>query len=164
MSIRTAAVPALALAVALAGSGLGTLGASRAYAQASTAAPAQQQQPDAHHHRFDPARHVEGRIAYLKAELKITDAQMPQFERVAQAMREDAQERVQLHHQLRADRDKPRSAVERLELRQRFSALRARQSDRFLAAFKPLYASLSDKQKKAADDMFAGHRHHHWRG
>lgn len=163
MSIRKAAVPALALAVALTGAGFGTFGASQAYAQASTTAPAQQP-PAAPHHHADPTRHVEGRIAYLKAELKITDAQAPQFEQVAQAMRQDAQEMAQLHQQLRGDRGKPQNAVERLELRQRFSQLRAQQSDRFLAAFKPLYASLSDQQKKAADEMFAGHHHHHWRG
>jgi hypothetical protein len=33
------------------------------------------------------ARHVEGRIAFLKAELKVTDAQLPLWNPVAGAMR-----------------------------------------------------------------------------
>ena len=36
------------------------------------------------------ARHVEGRIAFLKTELKITDAQQPLWNAVADAMRADA--------------------------------------------------------------------------
>jgi hypothetical protein len=36
------------------------------------------------------ADHVEGRIAYLKAELKITEAQMPQWNAFADALRSNA--------------------------------------------------------------------------
>lgn len=159
MSIRKAALPALTLAVALAGTaGVGALTARDADAQATTAAPQAQAQPE---RRFDPGRHVEGRIAFLKAELKITDSQAPQFERVAQAMRDNAKEMSQLREQRRADRDKPRSAIESLEARARFGELRTQQTQRFLTAFKPLYASLSDEQKKTADELIGGRRHHH---
>src|SRR6478736_788877 len=37
-----------------------------------------------------PLRHVEGQIAFLKAELKITDAQMPQWNAFADALRGSA--------------------------------------------------------------------------
>lgn len=162
MSIRKAALPALALAVALGGAGFGMLEDTPALAQATTAAP---QSPAPERHHFDPARHVEGRIAYLKAELKITPAQEADFNKVAQAMRDNAKERATAFEKFRADRDKPRSAVESLEARARFGQLRTQQTERLLAAFKPLYASLSPDQKKAADDMLSGHRHHHhWRG
>jgi LTXXQ motif family protein len=162
MSVHKA-LPALALAVALAGTaGSAAFTARGALAQASTTAPQAQQQE----RRFDPGRHVEGRIAFLKAELKITDAQAPQFDRVAQAMRENAQQRHQLFEQYRANRDKPQTAVERLEARVQFGQLRAQQEQRFLAAFKPLYDSLSDEQKKTADELMAsrGHHHGHHRG
>ena len=107
--------------------------------------------------------HIEGRIAFLKAELKITDAQAPQFEKVAQAMRDSAKERAQAFAQFRGDRDKPQTAVERLELRARFDQMRSQQAERFLAAFRPLYQTLSDDQKKAADELLARPRHFHRR-
>jgi LTXXQ motif family protein len=36
------------------------------------------------------AKHIEGRLAFLKTELKITDAQLPLWNAFAQAMRDDA--------------------------------------------------------------------------
>src|SRR5216683_1389335 len=97
----------------------------------------------------------------MKAELKISDAQAPQFERVAQAMRDNAKSVDQAMQQRRGNRDQPQNAVERLEARSQFASLRAQGSQRFLDAFKPLYASLSDDQKKAADEMLARHGHEH---
>jgi len=37
-----------------------------------------------------PSEHVEGRIAFLKTELKITDAQLPQWNAFADALRNSA--------------------------------------------------------------------------
>ena len=64
------------------------------------------------------------------------------------------------------DRPQPRNALQHLETRARLSTMQAQQSNRFLAAFRPLYDSLSDDQKKAADDAMAPHGHHfgHRRG
>ena len=160
MTSRKPALAALALATALAGAaGFSALPAQNAAAQATTA-PQQTQQPQ--RERFSPTRHIEGRIAFLKTELKITDAQAPQFERVAQAMRDNAKAMEQAMGQMRGNRDQPSNAVQRLEMRAQFATLRAQSSQRFLDAFKPLYASLSDDQKKAADEMLA--RHGHGRG
>jgi hypothetical protein len=162
MSIRKASLPVLALVAALAGTaGIGALSTQQAVAQATTAAPQAQARPE---RRFDPGRHIEGRIAFLKAELKITDGQVPLFERVAQVMRDNAKEMARLHEQRRADRDQRKSAVESLEQRARFGEMRTQQTQRFLAAFKPLYDGLSDQQKKTADELLAGNRHHHHRG
>ncbi len=157
MSIRRTALPRLALAAALAG-GLATLAAPAADAQAPAAQA--QAQPE---HQFDPARHVEGRIAFLKAELKITDAQAPLFAPVAEAMRANAKDMARLHERYRADRDKPMTAVERLETRVKFGELRTQHQQRFLAAFKPLYDSLSADQKKTADELVSMRHHHHMR-
>ena len=157
MFTRKPALPALALVAALAGAaGFSTLPARDAAAQAQTA-PQQQDQAREHKGHRSASQHVDGRIAYLKAELKITPAQEPQFDRVAQAMRESAQSMDQAMQQMRGNKDQPKNAVERLEARQQFAALRAQQSQRFLDAFKPLYASLSDDQKKAADEMLSRH-------
>src|SRR6185437_4453954 len=89
MFMRKPAFPALALAAALAG----TAGLSTLPALAQTAQPQAQDQArehQGHHREFSAARHIDGRIAYLKAELKITPQQEPQFDRVAQAMRDNA--------------------------------------------------------------------------
>lgn len=159
MFVRKAALPALALAAALAGAGgLATLTAPNADAQATTAPPPAQARPE---HHFDPGRHIEGRIAFLKAELKITDAQAPAFAKVAEAMRENVKDMARLHEQHHADRDKPKTAVERLEAQVKFGELHMQHTQRFLAAFKPLYDSLSDEQKKTADELMGGHRHGH---
>jgi uncharacterized membrane protein (TIGR02234 family) len=160
MSPRKTALP-LALAALVVGTASVSLPTVRdAMAQATTTAPQAQQ---SEHHRFDPSRHIEGRIAFLKAELKITDAQAPQFDKVAQAMRDNAKERAQAFQQFRGDRDKPQTAIERLEMRARFDQMRSQEGERFLAAFRPLYQGLSDDQKKAADELLARPRHFHRR-
>jgi hypothetical protein len=161
MFIRKPALPALALAAALAGAGFTTVGAPQAEAQAATTAPGHDD-----HDRFqhiDPSRFVEGRIAFLKAVLKITPGQEAPFDRLAEAMRANAKDRVQMHQQFEADRDKPKSAVERLEERVKFGEMHSQHEQRFLAAFKPLYDSLSADQKKTADELLAARRHHHMR-
>ena len=110
-------------------------------------------------HRFHvPGQHVEGRIAFLKAELKITDAQQPQFDKVAAAMRDNAAAMRQAFESMRPSGDTPPNAVQRLEMRAKFAALRAQASQRTLDAFKPLYDSLSDEQRKTADELL-GHFH-----
>ncbi|MGH7090395.1 MAG: Spy/CpxP family protein refolding chaperone [Stellaceae bacterium] len=109
---------------------------------------------------------IDGRIAFLKAELKIAPAQEPAWNKVAQAMQQNAAERRQLFEQARANRANV-NALQALERRARVSALRAQQTDRFLAAFRPLYDSLSAAQKQTADELLAfrgRHGHFHRRG
>jgi hypothetical protein len=105
-----------------------------------------------------PSRHIEGRIAFLRTELKITDAQQTQWERVAAAMRANASQRDQLVQRRRAMSAQPVSAVDALDQRASAAAERATAEKNFADAFKPLYASLSDEQKKIADELF--NRHH----
>lgn len=167
MTSRKYSLAAIALAVGLAGSGAATPPAA-AQTDASAPAAATPHDQERHHgwkhNAADEARRLDGRIAALKAELKITDAQAPLFDKVADAMRQNAAERHQALEQMRGERDKPHSAIQRLEARSRFAQLRAQQTDRFLVAFKPLYDNLSPDQKHAADDLVVPHhRHHGWR-
>ena len=158
MTNRKFILPALLLAAAVGGTGAITLPTQPVQAQAAAPAPQQPQRPPR-------ASHIEGRIAFIKAELKITPAQEAQFEKVAQAMRQNSDERRQAFGQPRPDRNAPPSALQHLEMQARFSALRAQHADRFLAAFRPLYDSFSPDQKKAADQLMAPHFHgHHGRG
>lgn len=111
-----------------------------------------------------PGRFIEGRLAFLRTELKLTEAQLPLFERLADEMRAGAKAMEARHAERKArDKAQPVSAVERLEKRNAVMKEATAASDRFLAALKPLYASLSDEQKTIADQLFGRHggRHHH---
>ncbi|HEY0525206.1 MAG TPA: Spy/CpxP family protein refolding chaperone [Stellaceae bacterium] len=138
------------------------------WAQAAAPAPAANG-PAANAPRHERRDHTEGRIAFLRTELKITDAQAPQWNAVAEIMRRNAAERRDTMRRLHESRDKPQSAVERLQQGQQLAQMRADETKQFVAAFAPLYDSMSPDQKQAADQMFAHgpggghHREHHWR-
>ena len=146
--------------------GVAAVGLTPAFAQTapgpanSTAAPS-----EAHHHgmgRMMPGKFVDGRIAFLKAELKITPAQETQWQQVDAAMRENAEaldQTITTARQNRTDMD----AVQRLELREQFAKVRADNDARLVAAFKPLYASLSAEQQQTANQLVGAHHHWHHR-
>ncbi|HZT52177.1 MAG TPA: Spy/CpxP family protein refolding chaperone [Stellaceae bacterium] len=158
-------LPAMLVAAAMGGAGTLALPAQPAQAQAANPAP-QGAPPPARTRPMRPREsHIEGRIAYLKAELKITPAQEAQFDKLAQAMRQNDAERRRAFEQARTDRGQARpNAMQLLERRARFSAMRAQQTERTLAAFRPLYDSLSPDQKKVADDLAMPHFHGRHRG
>jgi hypothetical protein len=104
--------------------------------------------------------HTEGRIAFLKAELKITDAQAQAWDGVASAMRQGAAARTALREEMRGRGDQPMTAVDRLAFRDKAMAIHADNGKAFTAAFKTLYAQLSDEQKKAADQLLSRHHRH----
>lgn len=106
-----------------------------------------------------PGLHLEGLIAFLKAELAITDAQLPLWDKVVAAMREDVARMTPLMAQAWDGQGAPETAVAYLEQRANLAAVRADGEARFLAAFRPLYDALSPDQKKAADELLA----HGWR-
>jgi hypothetical protein len=158
-------VCAFALAALVAG-GIGAASLVSADAQPATqnaqqTAPASPNEFRHEAHRLDPTQRVEGRIAYVKAVLKITDAQQAQFDKLADAMRANAKDRVAIFQQLRTNRDQPKNAVERLEIREHLTEMRAQSEQRSLAALKPLYDSLTPDQKQAADALMAPHWDHH---
>ena len=99
--------------------------------------------------------HIEGRLAFLKTELKITDAQMPQWNRFAEALR-GASASMRGMRQGMMQGGAETTAPARLEtyvsaLSSRVDALRTVKT-----ALDPLYAALSDEQKKQADEMMLG--------
>jgi hypothetical protein len=158
VSTKKISLPALGLIAALGGSmSLAALPAANAAAPAD--APATQ---TARHHRL-PSEHVDARISYLKTALKVTDAQEAQWDKVATAMRENAKAMDNVVKQARTGRKGNETALARLQAQTQFATTRAQNAERFLAAFQPLYNSLSDTQKKAADEVMAPHRHRHRR-
>ena len=146
--------------------GVAAVGLAPAFAQTapgstnSTAAPS-----EARHHgmgRMMPGQFVDGRIAFLKAELKITPAQEAQWQQVAAAMRENAKALDQTIIAARQNRGHT-DTIQRLELREQFAKVRADNDARLLAAFKPLYANLSPEQQQMADQLAGAHHHWHHR-
>jgi periplasmic protein CpxP/Spy len=120
-------------------------------------------QTERHHatERMLPGQLIDGRIAFLKAELKITPAQEAQWQQVATAMHDNAKALDQAITNARQNGG-AMDAVQRLELREQFAKVRADSDARLLAAFKPLYASLSPEQQQMANQLVAAHhgRHH----
>jgi hypothetical protein len=164
VNYRKLSLAGLALTALIGGGSMATMPMHQAAAQAAN--PATPNAPAARPQRQQAERppRTEGHIAFLKTEMKITPAQEAQWAKVADAIRQNDTERRQVFTQARANRDQPQNALQRLEGQARFAALRAQQQDRFLAAFRPLYDSLSDAQKKDADGLlgphhFMGRRH-----
>jgi hypothetical protein len=101
------------------------------------------------------ARHVEGRIAFLKAELKITESQQKLWDAVADAMRANAKAMTEMSGGTMttgATANLPdRLAASEKALNARLDALH-----KYKAVVDPLYAALSDEQKKTADELVPG--------
>lgn len=107
-----------------------------------------------------PFRHVEGRLAFLKAELKITPAQEPQWNKFADAFRSVAKSAQATQQQMMGNGSQmmgggPVTAPQRLDRYETMLSTRLDAVRTIKAAFDPLYASLSDEQKRAADELLA---------
>ena len=157
MTFRT---PLLAAALL---TSVAALGLSPALAQTTRPADSGTAQTQARHHaRMLPGQLVDGRIAFLKTELKIAPAQESQWQQVATAMRENA---TALDQSINTAREHhgTMDAVQRLTIREQFAKVRAENDARLLTAFKPLYASLSPEQQQIANDLVGTHHHslHH---
>lgn len=103
------------------------------------------------------ASHIEGRLAYIKAELKITADQETFWNSYAAAARDNAN--TMLAHCTTMMSQRGASAVSLPERLDQHEQLMAAQLDAIRAmnkALKPVYAALSDSQKKAADQLFWG--------
>lgn len=102
---------------------------------------------------MDPTRHVEGRIAFLHAELAITEAQEPAWKALADALRQNASGMMQV---TAADHSHDAGSVvmgqmldQQLAMEARLDGLKA-----INAALKPLVDSLSDDQRATLDELF----------
>jgi hypothetical protein len=105
--------------------------------------------------RQERPNRIEGRIAFLRAELQITQAQTPLWEAVAITLRENDRAMRDAFAQ-RPARDAAGTVLDRLERRQKFAELQAASTAKLRSAIAPLYASMSDDQKKNADQLLAG--------
>ena len=100
------------------------------------------------------ADHVEGRIAYQKAELAITDAQLPQWNAVAAVLRLNA--KIIQDGMARMAKDgMPTAAPARSEMMIMMMSERLEGMKKLGEANKALYTVLTPDQRKTADDMAA---------
>ncbi len=126
-------------------------------------------------------RHIDGSLAFLKAELKITDAQEPQWQKVDAAIR-SAAERMQSLRPDRGERGErgpraergergpkaegaergPRAErperpqlnpVERLERLEKMASAAGESAREVRTALAPLYETMTDTQKETADKL-----------
>jgi hypothetical protein len=105
------------------------------------------------------SEHVEGRIAFLKTELKITDAQLPLWNGFAQAMRDNAkamQGAMQAMPGMSGGMmgmSQAGTLPDKLTAREKMLSGRLDAVRKLKAAAEPLYAALSTDQKKTADEI-----------
>jgi periplasmic protein CpxP/Spy len=98
---------------------------------------------------------IEQRITALHTELKITPDQESKWNSVAQAMRDNAANVDKLITQNRQPGAPNMTAIDDLEANQQFVQAHLDGLKNFTSAFKSLYDSMSDQQKKNADQIFA---------
>src|SRR5829696_1228350 len=150
---RPAAVRRLAGAAAMLLLGLAATGASAqgpaefqlAQASQKQGAPQRQAQP-----AQPPANPIDGQIAELQKRLAITEQQKPQFDAFTQVVRQNAQTMDTLVQQ---EQKAPHNAVEDLRSSTKIAQEEADALKRLLPALETLYASLSDQQKRTADQL-----------
>ena len=105
---------------------------------------------------------VDALIAHLHDKFKILPAQESLFQKLADTMRADAGTMSALAKK-RADGATTRTAVDDLKSYAEISEAHAGGAKKMIPVFEALYDTMTDAQKKAADDEFREHyaAHHH---
>ncbi|MGJ0509114.1 MAG: Spy/CpxP family protein refolding chaperone [Methylocystis sp.] len=105
-----------------------------------------------------PYEHVDGQLAYIRAELKLTPAQEAQWNVFATVFR-DEKERQALNCRRAQDQNRQMAAAslpDSMRLRAQHLSEQLDSLRRLDAALQPFYESLSKEQKKVADDIMKG--------
>jgi len=100
---------------------------------------------------------VEGRIAFLKTELKITDAQDAAWNAFADALRTNAKSLGEVRAAMMPQAGAQQDLVDRLGLQEKWLAARLEGTRAIKSALTNLVGTLSDDQKKTADELLAPH-------
>jgi len=101
--------------------------------------------------------HIEGRLAYLKTELKITDTQASLWNAYADAARDNAQAMLARCTAMTSQAGSTgMSLPDRLDRHEQFMAAQLDALRAMNKTLKPLYAALSDTQKQAANQFIWG--------
>ena len=101
---------------------------------------------------------VEGRIAFLRTELKITDAQDAAWNAFADALRTNAKSLGEVRAAMMPQAGAAQQGlVDRLGLQEKWLAARLEGTRAIKSALTNLVGTLSDDQKKTADELLAPH-------
>jgi hypothetical protein len=98
------------------------------------------------------AGHVEGRLAFLKTELKITDAQLLLWNTFAEAVRDNAKAMADMQGGMMGA-SQSMTLPDKLAMREKMMTAHLGALRKLKATVDPLYAALGDDQKKTADEI-----------
>lgn len=98
-------------------------------------------------------RRIEGRIAFLKAELKITADQESSWQAFAESVRSDARIMQDMAKRMQGMMV-PGSLIERLDRHESMLNAHLDQLRRIKMALRPLYESLNGDQRRSMDELF----------
>lgn len=104
-----------------------------------------------------PGALIEPQLAFVKTALKLTDPQLPAWNAVSDALREQAKRRDAEITEQRAEAEKPAGGddlIAHMQDRRRHAVEESDDLAKLLAALKPLYASFSADQKETAAHLF----------
>jgi hypothetical protein len=104
-----------------------------------------------------PGALIDAHLAFLRTALKVTDAQTPAWNAVADVLRDQAKRRdaeVTARRKARKDATQPPDLPDMLQDRQRMAVEEGDDLSKLLIAFKPFYVMLNAEQKETADHLF----------
>ena len=101
---------------------------------------------------------IEGRIAFLKTELKITDEQSAAWNAFAETLRTNAKRLGELRASMMLQAGAaPKTLADRLEWQEKWLTARAEDTKAIRTAYTDLAAKLTDDQKTTADQILSPH-------
>jgi hypothetical protein len=104
-----------------------------------------------------PFEHIEGRIAFLKAEIGITEAQQSQWNAFADALRRSAEAHRTMHQEMMGQQSAAVSNwPERVARRANLMSTHTDALKAIEATVRPLYNTLTEEQKQKADRLLSG--------
>lgn len=110
---------------------------------------------------MDPT-HIEGHIAFLQTELKITDAQQPLWKAYAEVMRKATHSRKEMMEKMQMgmmSNQPPMQSnlLQQIDRHEQMLSAHLDQLRQMKAALAPLYDALDGAQKRTADELLAPH-------
>jgi hypothetical protein len=106
---------------------------------------------------MQPFRRVEGQLAYFRAELRITDVQAQTWNAFADAVRAQAERLRQATQQAITSATEPGPVLQQMERRIGLLSTHLEAMRAISAAATPLYAALSEEQRRTADELMSEH-------
>ncbi|MGY0571925.1 Spy/CpxP family protein refolding chaperone [Bradyrhizobium sp. RDM12] len=106
---------------------------------------------------MDTIDYVEGRVAFLRTELKITDAQQSAWNAFADALRTNAKTLGEVRDSMMMAQQSTGSPdlIQKLTLQEKWLAARLEGTRAMKSALANLVSSFSDEQKRATDELLA---------